>query len=117
MENSIIHFKFALFKFSQRALNEIRLPVYKGSALRGEFGNPFETPLPSDTSKMGKDHLSPLTLHLVFLTPPQLKFDGRLSSRLEFHVLLRNLLRRISLISYFHGGYELGLDFKKTSFI
>ena len=57
--------------------------------------------------------LSPFTLHLSFLTPTRLKFDGRLSPTLEFHILFRNLLRRVSLLSYFHCGKELDLDFKR----
>ena len=56
--------------------------------------------------------LSPLTLHLSFVTPARLKFDGNLSPKLEFHIFFRNLLRRISLLSYFHCGEELALDFK-----
>ena len=54
----------------------------------------------------------PLTLDLRFVTPTRLKFDGKLSPGLEFHILLRNLLRRISLLSYFHCDEELDLDFK-----
>jgi len=57
-------------------------------------------------------HPSPFTLHLSFLTPTRLKFDGRLSPKLEFHILIRNLLRRISLLSYFHCDKELDLDFR-----
>lgn len=57
-------------------------------------------------------NLSPATLHLVFVTPTRLKFDGRLSPSLEFHILIRNLLRRISLLSYFHCDHEVHLDFK-----
>jgi CRISPR-associated endoribonuclease Cas6 len=56
--------------------------------------------------------LSPSTLYLNFLTPTRLKFDGKLSPNLEFHILFRNLLRRISLLSYFHCDKELDLDFK-----
>jgi len=56
--------------------------------------------------------LTPDTLRLNFLTPTRLKFDGNLSSTLEFHILIRNLLRRISLLSYFHCGEELSIDFK-----
>ena len=41
-----------------------------------------------------------------------MKYDGKLSSTLEFHILIRNLLRRISLLSYFHCGEELAVDFK-----
>jgi len=55
---------------------------------------------------------SPSTLHLTFLTPTRLKFDGSLVPKLEFHILIRNLLRRISLLSYFHCGKELEVDFR-----
>ncbi len=51
-----------------------------------------------------------MTLRLI--TPMRLKFNEALSPRLEFHILLRNLLRRISLLSYFHCGKELDLDFR-----
>ncbi len=56
--------------------------------------------------------LSTPTLQLNFLTPTRLKFNGHLSPTLEFHILVRNLLRRISSLSYFHCGKELELDFK-----
>lgn len=52
------------------------------------------------------------TLRLKFLTPTRLKYDGQLSPTLEFHILIRNLLRRISLLSYFHCSEQLELDFK-----
>ena len=56
--------------------------------------------------------LTPDTLRLKFLTPTRLKYDGQLSPTLEFHILARNLLRRISLLSYFHCEKQLELDFK-----
>ena len=52
------------------------------------------------------------TLTLNFITPTRLKFDGKLSSKLEFHILMRNVLRRISLLSYFHCDTDLDLDYK-----
>jgi len=55
---------------------------------------------------------APPTLHLIFLTPTRLKFEGDLTSDLKFHILFRNLLRRISLLSYFHCGEELEVDFR-----
>ena len=57
-------------------------------------------------------HLTFDSLTFNFITPTRLKFDGKLSSELEFHILIRNLLRRISLLSYFHCGEELNLGFK-----
>lgn len=235
MDTSLNNFKLAKFQFILKALDDINLPIYKGSTLRGGFGNAFkkivcvnrdkicdscllkgkcvysyvfETPPPSDTAKMRKypfaphpfiiippleknriykkeetlcfdltligksiDHLPYFiytfdelgkigigkgrggyhleevkcqdqtiyfsrsktlknnyktigikdllfsiphssTLHMNFLTPTRLKFDGKLTPNLEFHVLVRNLLRRISLLSYFHCSEELSLDFK-----
>lgn len=58
-------------------------------------------------------YLKPTTLQLRFITPTRLKFDGSLSSKLEFHILFRNLLRRISLLSYFHCGEQLAVDFRE----
>lgn len=243
MENFLKNFRFARFLFLLRALENISLPAYKGSTLRGGFGHAFkkvvcvnrericsncllkekcvysyvfETPPPSDATKMRKYPYAPhpfvitpplkekreyrqgeilcfeLTLigkstdflpyfiytfdelgqigigkgrgkykleelrtsldqnkeetiyssadkilrqnvhsmglneillnfsrvsssdvlTLNFMTPTRLKFDGRLSETLEFHILLRNLLRRLSLLSYFHCGEELELDYR-----
>jgi len=52
------------------------------------------------------------SLTINFITPTRLKFDGKLSETLEFHVLIRNMLRRISLPPYFHCGEELDLDYR-----
>ncbi len=51
-------------------------------------------------------------LDIRFLTPTRLKFENSLASDLEFHILIRNLLRRLSVLSYFHCGKRLDLDFK-----
>ncbi|NOZ26392.1 MAG: CRISPR system precrRNA processing endoribonuclease RAMP protein Cas6 [Nitrospirae bacterium] len=54
----------------------------------------------------------PLTLR--FLTPARIVYSGRLTLDLEFHVLVRNLLRRLSLLSYFHCDAEpADWDFKE----
>jgi CRISPR-associated endoribonuclease Cas6 len=56
---------------------------------------------------------SPGLMRLCFMTPARIKYDGRLTKDLEFHVLFRNLLRRISLLSYFHCNHKLNdHDFK-----
>jgi CRISPR-associated endoribonuclease Cas6 len=48
---------------------------------------------------------------LTFLTPARLVFGEHLTSNLDFHILIRTLLRRISNLAYFHAGTELSLDF------
>lgn len=52
-------------------------------------------------------------LTLNFLTPTRILFDGHLTLDLEFHILIRNLLRRLSLLYYFHcNGDPSEWDFK-----
>ena len=62
-----------------------------------------------DTSQ-GNNHNSKITI--LLLTPLRLRFDGHITDNLEFHVLIRNLLRRISSLSYFHCGEKFQVDFK-----
>ena len=54
--------------------------------------------------------INKITISLV--TPLRLRFDGHITDKIEFHVLVRNLLRRISSLSYFHCGEKLQVDFK-----
>ncbi|MBI4847715.1 MAG: CRISPR system precrRNA processing endoribonuclease RAMP protein Cas6 [Nitrospirae bacterium] len=52
-------------------------------------------------------------LNLSFLTPTRIIYDGHLTLDLEFHILIRQLLRRISLLAYFHCGLDTSdWDFK-----
>ena len=62
-----------------------------------------------------KEDLSiPENLTVKFLTPTTLRFSRKIvrPEVFEFHILVRNLLRRISMLSYFHAGTPLELDFK-----
>ena len=45
-------------------------------------------------------------LSVEFLTPVRLKYQGRFLDRLEFHHLIRNLLRRLASLAYFHCGLD-----------
>ena len=47
-----------------------------------------------------------------YLTPTRITYNGQLHTTPEFHVIIRNLLRRLSNLSYFHCGEDLKLDFK-----
>jgi CRISPR-associated endoribonuclease Cas6 len=52
-------------------------------------------------------------LTLFFLTPARILYNGHLTLDLEFHILIRNLLRRLSLLYYFHcNGDPSEWDFK-----
>ncbi len=52
------------------------------------------------------------SLTLTFLTPTRIKYEEQLAPDPEFHMLMRNLLRRISSLSYFHTGNKMEADFK-----
>ena len=51
-------------------------------------------------------------MRLNFITPTRIKFGGKYTDNVEFSIIFRNLLRRISLLSYFHCNEELDLDYK-----
>ena len=50
------------------------------------------------------------TIELEFLTPTSIKVHGKWTSQLTFEHLIRNLLRRIRFLSYFHCGEDLDVD-------
>jgi len=52
-------------------------------------------------------------IDIVFLTPTRIKFNGHLLLDLDFSIFIRNLLRRISSLFYFHLDKEIELDFNK----
>lgn len=56
-------------------------------------------------------HDNPCALTLDFQTMTRIKYEEGISRRLEFHMLIRNLLRRLSSLAYFHHGWEMELDF------
>lgn len=77
--------------------NEVLEPP--GDLLRWDDALRLAEPLPSDR------------LALRFLTPLRVKYQGSLCDDPQFHVVVRNLLRRLSSLSYFHCGERLDLPF------
>ncbi len=76
-----------------------RNPPYQGGTKGGVKG-----------TSHGSNHTNKITISLV--TPMRLRFDNHITDKIEFHILIRNLLRRISSLSYFHCDEKLELDFK-----
>ncbi|CAG0941751.1 hypothetical protein BROC_01581 [Candidatus Brocadiaceae bacterium] len=66
--------------------------------------------LTQEDSSQGNSCNNKVTISL--LTPLRLRFDVYITDKIEFHVLIRNLLRRISSLSYFHCNEKLEIDFK-----
>ena len=51
-------------------------------------------------------------IKINFLTPTSIKFKGEITKDIDFPLLLRNTMRRISTLSYYYCGYELQLHYK-----
>lgn len=72
----------------------------------------------SPGAKITIDKLTPPRINGIerveveFLTPGRFLYEEKLTSKLEFHILFRTLLRRISSLMYFHCGKRLDLDFR-----
>lgn len=49
-------------------------------------------------------------MELEFITPTSIKVDGKWAKNLTFEHLIRNLLRRIRFLSYFHCREDLDVD-------
>ena len=50
---------------------------------------------------------------LTLETPVLLKYQGDYVKKLRFHILIQNLFRRLSSLSYFYGKEKLELDFRE----
>ncbi|GJQ24872.1 hypothetical protein BIY37_02085 [Candidatus Brocadia sapporoensis] len=72
--------------------------------------NPERTKGDVEGASRENNHNSKITISI--LTPLRLRFDGHITDKIEFHILIRNLLRRISSLSYFHCNEKLEMDFK-----
>ena len=72
-----------------------------------------ESFLKTDSGQARMTAGNPQLLMLNFLTPTRIIYNSHLTLDLEFHMLIRQLLRRISLLSYFHCSIDTSAwDFK-----
>lgn len=83
-------------------------PLYDGRVLKAGYATiTGQDVLQASEAFSGTDRLT-----LTFLTPARIKYEGRLGVALEFHVLLRSLLRRLWLLSACHCGTPIQWDAK-----
>lgn len=83
-------------------------PVYSEGSKQMKVPAKHGSFLPTDYERgEGKEIL------ITFLTPTRIVFNGHLTDDPEFHVIIRSLIRRIALLSYFHcGGDPTEFDFR-----
>ncbi len=102
--------KFELKEVRSRDNGEGLCTIYtSGSKMLQPF-KPEKINIETDIRETGREITA---LKIDFLTPTRLYYNERLVLDLEFHILVRQLLRRISLLSYFHCGIDPSVwDFK-----
>jgi hypothetical protein len=68
--------------------------------------------LASATESSLDDEANRDTVRLKFLTPARIRVDGDLQVGMSFELLVRNLLRRVSMLAAVHGRARLALDYR-----
>lgn len=58
------------------------------------------------------EKFDPTEVTIEFITPGRFRYGGTCVDQLDFHILARNLLRRIAQLSHFHCKETLELDFR-----
>jgi hypothetical protein len=83
-------------------------PIYDDASKTLKQFNAVAIPLDGAIKRTRKK----ASLTLRFLTPARITYDGRLTLDIGFHMFIRTLLRRLSLLVYFHCGIDPStLDF------
>ncbi len=97
--------RFTLKKVESITADDSRIPIYNHQEQILESG--YHVINPEQLIK----HEQTNEIELKFITPLRVKFDGKITSNIEFHIILRNLLRRISSLSIFHCGKKYECDY------
>lgn len=73
--------------------------------------SPEKIEIPQEFIFSNNDHES---FTITFITPTRISFGRHLTASPDFHILLRSLMRRLTLLSYFHGNrQEMTWDHKR----
>jgi CRISPR-associated endoribonuclease Cas6 len=86
-------------KYSLQTVESNGIPVYLSADRTVRRVDPEILVVP-DAPEFGRAGIREITLR--FLTPTRISYQRVLTHTLEFHVLIRNLLRRVGLLRYFH---------------
>jgi len=103
------NFKFLSVNDGADPVYSIEDKIFRNTASKElHIQDDFETGADTDNDLDLND-----TITLRFSTPARIKHQRSLTVELEFHVLIRSLLRRLCLLYYFHcGGKEPSWDYR-----
>ena len=126
---AIEYLPYFIFTFEELGKNGSGLErgKYRLQQVKADFEGKKGSTIYSSVEKKLKDDFPTLTVSnfrvdeskatrevkLRFLTPVRIKYRDSYRHQMEFHVLLRNLLRRIGSLDYFHCGGKAGsIDYR-----
>jgi CRISPR-associated endoribonuclease Cas6 len=96
------------YKLQKVQVNE--QTIYKKGILKKIPSQVLELPVkfkPSDKKDI---------LKIKIYTPVRIKYQRKFCSELDFHILIRNLLRRLTLLSFFHCSENSDIQYKEMIF-
>jgi len=78
--------------------------------LMEESNSAYSPLLPEERGRVRRE--DNIRLKIEFLTWARIKSNGRYIDDMDFTLFMKNILRRLSALAYFHCNNELNLDFK-----
>lgn len=101
--------RFILEKVSSISAGGKKKTIYAGGEFREDM-RPFMINFKERIAKIPPPHGG--VLKIRFITPTRIQFEGSVVKKIDFHMLIRNLLRRVNHLNYFHvEGERSDIDF------
>jgi len=115
------YFIFCFDELGRKGLGTEKVRFDLQGALAYDYSKSQWTPIYDPKSQFLRDNLPVTkadnlpyelkdTLSLEFLTPTRIKYRESYITNMEFHVMIRNLLRRITMLMLYHCDSELNID-------
>ncbi|HOP86225.1 MAG TPA: CRISPR system precrRNA processing endoribonuclease RAMP protein Cas6 [Syntrophorhabdaceae bacterium] len=89
-------------KYRLKTVIDNNKEIYSAKENAIKPSNPDILDIPEKNEFLPQESKNHNRLKLTINTPVRILYNRRLTSYLEFHILMRNLLRRIGLLYYFH---------------
>jgi len=120
----IPYFIYTMKEFGNTGFGKSRIP-FKILRVCDKYGtvfysdskwlNPQKYPHIDSQEIYGRETLigNPDKINVEFITPCRIKYNDHFVDSIEFHVLIRSLLRRISELSYFYCDKQIDIDYSR----
>ncbi|GAB5046954.1 CRISPR system precrRNA processing endoribonuclease RAMP protein Cas6 [Thermodesulfovibrio sp. TK110] len=92
------------FAFTFKELGNLGIGKNMGKFSISKILSTNEKTISLQPQEMSKRSFTKLSLNI--LTPIRIKYERTLVQRLDFHILIRSLIRRLTLLYYFHCGKQ-----------